>query len=70
MDKEDVDPTFLSDTLKSIGLTEFTTGRVKVWSRKKTMDLCVYESEEYEDGYRRRKGLVVKKTHGPVFIRE
>ena len=39
----------VSGTLQSIDLTESVTGG-KVWSRKKTMDLCVRENEEDEDG--------------------
>jgi hypothetical protein len=51
VDIEAVDATVLSDTLKSIGLTESVAARAKVWLRKKNMELCVYESEEYENGW-------------------
>jgi hypothetical protein len=34
----------------SIGLAESVVTRTKVWLRKKTMDLCVCESEEREHG--------------------
>ncbi len=40
----------MSDTLKSIGLVESPTGRIKVWFRKKPIDLCPSESEGDEDG--------------------
>ena len=46
---EGVDPTLLSDTPKSIGLTESVV-RGKVWCRRKLMNLCGDESEESEDG--------------------
>ncbi len=36
--------------LYSIGLAESTTGRAKVWLRKKTMDLCACESDDHEHG--------------------
>ena len=42
--------TLLSDTLQSIGLGESAAARVKVWFRKKTIDLCASESEEREHG--------------------
>ena len=42
--------TLLSDTLQSMGLTESVTSRARVWLRKKTMDLCAFESEEHEHG--------------------
>jgi hypothetical protein len=42
--------TLQSDTLSSKGLAESVTRREKVWFRKKSMDLCVSESEEDEDG--------------------
>ena len=45
-----VNTTLLSDTLQSVGLSEYVESS-KVWFRKKTiMDLCVVESEESEDG--------------------
>ena len=51
-----VNSTLLSDILKSIGLGE-SVERVKIWLRKKTMDLCVCENEEDE-------------THEPLCIQE
>ncbi len=50
MDKEDLDDTLLSDTLKSIGLEESVVSWTKVWVRKKPLDLCACEIEEHEHG--------------------
>jgi hypothetical protein len=50
VDIEGVEATLLSDALQSIGLGESVPVRVKVWLRKKTMDLCACESEEHEPG--------------------
>ena len=41
VDKVGVDDTLLSDTLKSIGLTESESVRVMVWFRKKKPWTCV-----------------------------
>ncbi len=47
----------LSATLEGIGLTE-SVGRTKFRFRKKTMNLCVNDSEDHEDGV----GVSVKDT--------
>jgi hypothetical protein len=35
----------------SVGFTKSAAAMTKVWLRKKTMDLCASESEEYEQGF-------------------
>ena len=50
-----VKTSMMSDTLLSIGLTESTCGRTKVWFRKKPMEL--YPSENEEPEYRVGDGV-------------
>ena len=45
-----VNSTLMSDTLQSIGLAESAAVLVKVWLRKKAMDLCACEREGHEHG--------------------
>ena len=44
-----VNPTILSETLQFVGITEVPT-RVFRLVKKKTMNLCVFDSEEREHG--------------------
>ena len=50
VDVEGVDDILMSDTPQSVGPTESPDVRVKVWFKKKPMDLCGCQSEEHEHG--------------------